>query len=77
MKVSFDNLEELGETFMQVKGLDRQSVTETMQKLTNSEYIPKSYIELYQEKYKKPTTSPPTVSSEQNNMLNSFVQSKL
>eukprot|EP00026_Physarum_polycephalum_P006959 Phypoly_transcript_07012.p1 GENE.Phypoly_transcript_07012~~Phypoly_transcript_07012.p1 ORF type:complete len:438 (+),score=72.83 Phypoly_transcript_07012:214-1527(+) len=88
VKISFDQLEELGETYMQVKGLDRQQVAEVMQKLTNSnegEYIPKSYIDLYQEKYKKtlppvppavpsPLPSSPDASKD---MLNSFIGAKL
>lgn len=86
VKISFDHLEELGETYMQVKGLDRQSVAEAMQKLTNSEaeYISKSYIELYQDKYRKdiplllPFASPisPSLASSQE-LLSNFVQAKL
>lgn len=89
VKISFDHLEELGGTFMQVKGLDRQQVAEVMNKLTNSNeaaYIPKSYIDLYQEKYKKDSLTPPPflppvpspVPSAQNkDMLNSFIGAKL
>jgi hypothetical protein len=54
-----------------------------MQKLTNSNekaYIPKSYIDLYQEKYKKniPTTAPvpslpPSTPDTNKELLSSFV----
>ena len=118
VKISFDHLEELGQTYMQVKvciplpfqffilytssrlytficfvlkiiqGLDRQQVTEVMHALTKeAAYIPKSYIDLYQEKYKKNAVLPPPVPSPllpsplppaaSKDMLTSFIGAKL
>eukprot|EP01132_Coremiostelium_polycephalum_P005899 gene5899-7347_t len=66
--ISFDELEELGQTFIQIKGFDSNSVQEAGKKLgLENNYIQKSYIELYQDKYKK--------SSGNNNniQLNNFI----
>ncbi|EFA80052.1 adenylate cyclase domain-containing protein [Heterostelium album PN500] len=67
--ISFDELEELGQTFVQIKGFDANSVQEAGKKLGlgEKEYIQKSYIELYQEKYKKSNGQSPAL----NNTLNS------
>lgn len=83
VKISFDTLEELGETYMQVKGLDRLQVADVMQQLTNSNekaYIPLSYIDLYQMKYRKnnaPSTSSvsttPVSPDANKDLLSSFV----
>ncbi|EGG18413.1 adenylate cyclase domain-containing protein [Cavenderia fasciculata] len=52
--ISFDELEELGQTYIQIKGFDAASVQEAGTKLgLENQYIQKSYIELYNEKYKK------------------------
>eukprot|EP01133_Synstelium_polycarpum_P018602 gene18602-22258_t len=52
--ISFDELDELGQTFVQIKGFDSASVQEAGRKLgLENAYIQKSYIELYQDKYKK------------------------
>jgi len=52
--ISFDELEELGQTYVQIKGFDSNYVSEAGKKLgLENSYVTKSYIELYQEKYKK------------------------
>jgi len=49
--VSFDSIEELGKTFVQLKGTDRQAVQELGEKLgLEGSYIVRSYIELYQDR---------------------------
>ncbi|KAL6043229.1 Uridine-cytidine kinase C [Balamuthia mandrillaris] len=54
LSVSVDSLEELGDSFVQIKGTDRQTVQELGEKLgLTGSYIPKAYIEIYQEKYKQ------------------------
>ena len=49
--VSYDSIDELGRTFVQIKGTDRLAVQEMGERLgLEGSYIPSSYIELYQDK---------------------------
>lgn len=82
LTISFDHLEELGQTFVQIKGLDRQAVAEAGARLGfEGTYIQQSYIELYQEKYRKNvpvvTTTAPQQPESQQLQLNNFLNAKL
>ncbi len=49
--VSYDTIEELGRTYIQLKGTDRLAVQEMGERLAlEGSYVPSSYIELYQDK---------------------------
>ncbi|EAL65762.1 adenylate cyclase domain-containing protein [Dictyostelium discoideum AX4] len=62
--ISYDELEELGQTFVQIKGFDATSVQEAGKKLgLENNYLQKSYIELYQDKYKKSLSDNSTVTT--------------
>jgi len=53
--VSYDSIEELGKTFIQLKGTDRMAVQEAGEKLgLEGSYVPSSYIELLQQTLAKP-----------------------
>ncbi|KYR01765.1 adenylate cyclase domain-containing protein [Tieghemostelium lacteum] len=78
--ISYDELEELGQTYIQIKGYDSASVQEAGKKLgLDNNYIQKSYIELYQEKYKQQQLANTNQSNiNQNNLsLGNFLNSKL
>ncbi|EGC33448.1 uridine kinase [Dictyostelium purpureum] len=82
--ISYDELEELGQTYVQIKGFDANSVQDAGKKLgLEDNYIQKSYIELYQDKYKKSlnniTNGIGAIKDENNNnlSLSTFINSKL
>eukprot|EP01112_Ceratiomyxa_fruticulosa_P006873 TRINITY_DN177_c0_g1_i1.p1 TRINITY_DN177_c0_g1~~TRINITY_DN177_c0_g1_i1.p1 ORF type:complete len:431 (-),score=80.81 TRINITY_DN177_c0_g1_i1:78-1370(-) len=75
--VSWDHLEELGETFVQIKGFDRALVQTAAEKLGFKSYLQKGYIELYQEKYGNKHPSNPSTQNEDTAALSSFVGAKL
>jgi len=53
LTISFDSLEELGTTYIQIKGNDRLGVQATVDILGLTTFAPFSYIELYQQKFGK------------------------
>jgi len=53
LSISLDSLEELGTTYIQIKGNDRLKVQAASDKLGLTKFEPYSYIELYQQKFKK------------------------
>eukprot|EP00761_Pharyngomonas_kirbyi_P011970 gb/GECH01011996.1/.p1 GENE.gb/GECH01011996.1/~~gb/GECH01011996.1/.p1 ORF type:complete len:422 (+),score=71.77 gb/GECH01011996.1/:1-1266(+) len=52
LNISFDHIEELGKTFIQIKGTDREEVSRVGTALgLDPSYVPRSYIEMYIERY--------------------------
>jgi uridine kinase len=57
--LSIDTIEELGQTFVQIKSKDRQAAQQAATTLgLEGSYVPASYIELYQQKLAKGTAAP-------------------
>jgi len=75
--VSWDHIEELGETFVQIKGFDRAVVQAAAEKLGFKSYLQKSYIELYQEKFGHKQSPNNSLNEDRDATLSSFIGAKL